>query len=151
MKTRCMKVDWLVPWLGIAVVAGALMAATAYLELQRRVRASEELTATLEGLHASQILSAALKAIHDGQTDAAAQRLDLLLCGTILRFNEGLASADAQTRAYVQEGFRRIALTCPKTAAGELGASAQTFNEDQAAVEGILARALTSTHTAQVR
>jgi hypothetical protein len=151
MKTRCMTIDWLVPFLGVAVVAGSLMAATAYRDLERRVQSSEALTTTLERLYEDQKLSVALKAIHEGQADLAAQRLDLLLCDSILRINAGLASADPRTRAYVEDGFRKIALIRPKAGAGAPESSAQEYNEDQAAVERILTLALASTQTAQAR
>ena len=109
MKTRYLKIDWLIPVLGIAVVAGSLVAATTYLDLERKAQAEESFTATLDRLYEDQQLSTALKTLHDGAVDAGVQRLDLLLCGHILRTDSELASAGARTRTFVEDAFRRIA------------------------------------------
>ena len=151
MKTRYLKANWLVPLVGVAVVAGGLMAATTYFDLERKVQAHEALTQTLERLYQDQRLNAALKSIHDGDVKGAAQRLDALLCGNIIRLNAGLASADARTRTYVEDAFRRIALSRPGIAGEEAAGSGQECRQDQVAVETILSRALGGTHTAQVR
>ena len=54
MKTRYLKIDWLIPVLGIAVVAGSLVAATTYLDLERQAQAEESFTATLDRLYEDQ-------------------------------------------------------------------------------------------------
>lgn len=151
MKTRYMKTDWLIPLLGIAVVAGSLMAVTTYVDLEQKVQAQEALTVTLDRLYQDQKLSAVLRLIHDGETEVAAQRLDLLLCGSILRLNSELASADGRTRAYVQDAFRKIALLRPGFGAGAGAGSAPERSEDQVAAETILRLALGSPQTAQAK
>jgi hypothetical protein len=151
MKTICLKRQWLAPLLGVAVVGGGLMATRTYFELEHKVRAHEALTATLERLYQDQKLSTALKSLHDGDVQGAAQRLDVVLCESILRLNDELASADARTRMYIEDAFRRIALARSGIAGGEAAGPGQGYTDDQAAVERILRRALGNTHTAQVR
>ena len=73
MKTRYIKMDWLIPVLGIAVVAGSLLAGTTYLNLERKIHADEAFTATLDRLYQDHQLSVALKttALLDGARLAA--------------------------------------------------------------------------------
>ena len=137
--------------LGIAVVAGSVLAATTYLDLQRKTQAAEAFTATVDRLYQDHQLSAALKVIHEGQVEAAAQRLDLLVCGNILRTDSELASADARTRVFVQEAFRRLALVRPMGAKGAAPGSTQECNDDRAAAERILTIALASPHNTQTK
>jgi len=149
MKTRFLKTDWLIPLAGIAVVAGSVVAGSAYMELERKTAAEEAFTATLDHLYQDHQLSVALKAIYEGEEKEAAQRLDLLLCDSILRIDSELASADTRTRAFVVDAFRRIALVRPKTATGAAASSAQECTDDQIVAERILSKALVVAHTAQ--
>ena len=110
MKKRYLNIDWLVPFLGIAVVAGSIMATTAYFKLEGKAEAAEARTAMLDRIYQDQQLSMVLKGIHNGDVKAATQRLDLLLCQSILQTDAESASADPPTRAYVEVAFRRIAL-----------------------------------------
>jgi hypothetical protein len=151
MKTRYMKIDWLIPLAGIAVVAGSLLAATTYLDLNRKIRACETFGATVDRLFQDQKLSTALKAIHDGKVDGAAQRLDLLLCQSIVQLNSELASADPRTRAYVEDAFRRIARLRPKADAAPAGSPDQERSDDQIAAEKILTLALAGDHSTQTK
>ena len=151
MKTRYLKIDWLIPVLGIAVVAGSLVAGTTYLNLERKIHANEALTATLDRLYQDHQLSVALKTIHNGEVAAATQRLDLLLCGHILTTNSELASADPRTRTIVEDAFRRIARIRPKSAHTTAAGSTQECNEDQAVAERILELALASDHSTQMK
>jgi hypothetical protein len=151
MKTRYLKMNWLIPVLGIAVVAGSIVAGTTYLNLERKTQAAEALTATLDRLYQDQMLSAALKTLHAGEAAVAAQRLDLLLCDDILRTNSELASADARTRTFVEDAFRRIALLRPKIAHGAAAGSAQDCTGDQAAAQRILELALAGDHSTQTK
>ena len=151
MKTTYLKMQWLAPVLGVAVIGGGLMATRTYFELERKVRAHEALTATVERLYQDYKLSTALKSIHDGDVKGAAQRLDVLLCESILQLNDELASADERTRMYVEDVFRRIALARQGITGGEAAGSGQECTEDQAAAERILRKALASAQTAQAR
>ena len=113
MKTICLKMQWLAPLLGVAVVGGGLMATRTYFELEHKVRAHEALTATVERLYQDHKVSTALRLIHDGDTAGAAQRLDVMLCEDVLRLNDELPAADERTRMYVEDTLRRIALVRP--------------------------------------
>jgi hypothetical protein len=151
MKTRYLKIDWLIPVLGIAVVAGSLVAATTYLDLERKAQAEESFTATLDRLYEDQQLSTALKTLHDGAVDAGVQRLDLLLCGHILRTDSELASAGARTRTFVEDAFRRIAQVRPKSAHSAAAGSGQECSDDQSAAQRILELALAGNHSTQTK
>jgi hypothetical protein len=151
MKTRSLKTDWFIPLVGIAVVAGSVVAGSTYLDLERMTAAEEAFTVTLDRLYHDQQIAAALKTIRDGEANVAAQRLDLLLCEHILRTDSELRSADARTRTFVENAFRRIAMIRPKTANGAAASSAQECSDDQTAAENILSKALGIAHTAQAQ
>jgi hypothetical protein len=151
MKTTYLKTNWLAPLLGVAVVGGCLLATTTYLDLARKVQAQEALGVTIDRLCADQKISAVLKAIHDGEVAAGVQRLDLLLCDSILRLDAELASADEQTRAYAADALRRIALLRPKRQLDAAGGLVQELSEDQAAAERILDRVQAGFHVAQTK
>jgi hypothetical protein len=143
--------NWLIPVLGIATVAGSLMARTTLLDLERKRQAEEAFTATLDRLQMDQQLGAALKTIHDGEVGAAAERLDLLLCDNILRIDSELGSADPRTRAFVQDVFQRLALLRPKTADGAAAGSTPACTEVRAAAQRILELALARDHSAPTK
>ena len=146
MKTGYWKSDWLVPLVGIAVVGGSLMAATTYVNLEKRVSAGETLSATLDHLYQDQALSAALRTLRDGQVESAAQRVDLVVCQNILRLDSQVTSADPRTRAYIEDAFRRIAQLRPKIDPGAGG-----YSEDQVAAEKVLASVVGAAHIAQTQ
>jgi hypothetical protein len=142
MKLRDLKVDWLVLLVGIAVAAGTVVVTRAYFDFERKADAAEALAATLERLFHDQQLSMALEQIQKGDVAAAAQRLDLMLCGDIVRADLELPSADALTQAAVQDVFRRIALIRPKTAPPSSADSADPWLERQAEAQRILTLAV---------
>ncbi len=152
MKIRDVKINWLFPFVGIAAVVGAVVAATAYFDFERQADAGQAFAATLDRLFHDQQLSMALEQIEQGEVAAAARRLDLMLCGDVVRADLELASADALTRAAVEDTFRRIALIRPKTAAGTSAGSAQGPGDDQIEAERILTLALgAAAHAAQAK
>jgi hypothetical protein len=151
MNTRYVKTDWLVPLVGMTVVAAVIVAGKTYFGFEQQAEAADAISARFERMSQNHQLSVVLKAIHDGEVQAAAQRLDLLLCGGILRINDELATADTETRAYVEDAFRRIAVVRPKIEPGGVTGSGRASGTDQMAAERILAKALATTHTAQAR
>jgi len=151
MKTRYLKLEWLIPVMGTAVVAAGLVAGITYLDLERKIHADEAFNATLDRVSHDQKLSAVLKTLHDGETGGAAQRLDLLLCGDILRTNSELGSAYARTRSVVEDAFRKIARLRPKTADGRGASSTQACNDDQVAAQRILELSLAGDHGTQTK
>ncbi|MGD0260397.1 MAG: hypothetical protein ABSD29_11305 [Verrucomicrobiota bacterium] len=140
MKTQYIKTDWLIPWLGIALVAAGFAAAATYLDLERKTHSAEAFSGTLDRLYQNQILSAALKTLHDGDVGTAAQRLDLLLCDNILLLNSELASADDRQRAYVKGAFTKVARLRPNNSSTTAG-DAQKLNNDRIKAEKILMEA----------
>ncbi len=151
MKTRYIKMDWLIPVLGIAVVAGSLVAGSTYLNLERKTHADEVFMVTLDRLYQAQKLSAVLKTFHDGDAAAAVKRLDLLLCANIIRTDSEMACADARTQDYVQFAFRRIALLRPRTGQATETATAEERYNDETAAQRILDQTLASQHIAQAK
>jgi hypothetical protein len=152
MKLINLKINWLFPFVGIAAVAGIVVAATAYLDFERKGDAAEAFAATLDRIFHEQQLSIALEQIQQGEVAAAAQRLDLLLCRDVIRDDLDLATADALTRAAVEDAFRRIALIRPRIAAGRGSGVAEEPLESQIEAERILTLALgAAAHTAQVK
>jgi hypothetical protein len=150
-KTRCFKIDWWIPALGIGLVAGFLLGASTYRGLQRQADEEVAFMPTLDRLCQDHSLSLVLKMLHNGSADQAEQRLDLLLCWDILRADAELASADAQTRAWTEDILRMIARARPKTPEGPAAGSTREFSEAQAAAQQLLERALTRDQIAQTR
>jgi hypothetical protein len=152
MKLRDLKIDWIVPFVGIAVVAGTVVVATAYLDFEQKADAAQAFAATLDRLFHDQQLSMVLEQIQQGEVAAAARRLDLLLCGDVIRADQELASADTLTRAAVENAFQRIALIRPKTGAGGASDSPPGSSEGQMEAERILTLALgAAAHAAQAK
>jgi hypothetical protein len=141
MKMNCINFDRLIPWLGIALVAGGVIAAATYLNFERKTSSSEASLTTLDRLIHDLQLTAALKRIHNGEVAGAAQSLDLLLCSDILLTHAELPTADPETRTLVQNAFRTIALARPITSGTDTG-PAREHIVDQVAAERILTLAL---------
>jgi hypothetical protein len=155
MKTQYLKMNWLIPVLGMVVVADSLVAGSTYLKLERRINSEEALTATLDRLYQDQRISSVLKSMHNGELDGelelAMQRLDLLLCGSILKTDAEMDSADVRTRIFAEDAFRRIALLRPMNPHSAVAGSAQDCCDDQSAAQRILELALASDHSTQAR
>jgi hypothetical protein len=150
MTTNYFKPGRFVPWLGIALVAGAVVAVATYVGFEGKTQASDASRATLERLIHDQHLCAALKKIHDGEVAEGAERLDLLLCGDILLINAELSSADPETRALVQKALQRIAKTRPKTERADPDPLREHV-VDRVAAERVLALALATEGVASSR
>lgn len=135
--------------LGAVIVAGAVMAAASYLKTEQTIHSAQTLVPTLDKIYLDQLLCRVLRDIHDGDRERAAQRLDVLVCGDIIRLNAELASADSQTRAYVEEAFRRIGRVRPQIPVPGPGASGLESASDRAAAQRILALATASNHAAK--
>lgn len=140
MKTRCIRLNRVIPLLGIALVAAGVVAVATYLDIERTTRAGEALTETLNRLYHDQTVSTALRRIQEGDVAGAAQRLDLMLCDDILELNSQMASVDDQQRAYRQTVFARIARSRPSNALITAGTSGSVA-DDQIEAEKVLALA----------
>jgi len=137
MKTDSIRINWMMPVVGIVLTACALMAAAPYLGIKRFNHASQDFGATLDRLYQDQKLSAALKEIHKGDVGTAAQRLDMMLCNDIVRVNSQLGSASDAERVFVRGIFARIARVRPNNAE-TTGGGAYTPTRDQTEAERIL-------------
>jgi hypothetical protein len=71
MRMNCIKFDRLIPWLGIGLVAGGVIAAATYLNFERMARSSEASLATTDRLIHDLQLSAALKRILNDEVSGA--------------------------------------------------------------------------------
>jgi hypothetical protein len=138
MNIRCFKIEWLIPLLGIGLIASFLVAANAYRGLERQVNAEGDFLLTLDRLRHDHTLSLALRSLQEGEVDKAAHRLDLLLCWDILRADAELASADSRTRVWVDNVLRRIARVWPKT----VEVSAATLPPDTSGIRADAERVL---------
>jgi hypothetical protein len=140
MKTDSMRINWMLPVVGIVLTAYALMAAAPYLGIKRFNHAGRDLGGTLDRLYQDQKLSAALKEIHKGDVDTAAQRLDMMLCSDIVRVNSQLGSASDAEKVFVRGVFAKIARVRPKNSETPAGA-APALTRDQLEAERILQEA----------
>jgi CHASE3 domain sensor protein len=71
MRINCIQFHRLIPWLGIGLVAGGVIAAATYLNFERMARAFEASLTTMDRLIHDLQLSAALKRIHNGEVSGA--------------------------------------------------------------------------------
>ena len=131
---------WLISALGIALVAGAVMAAATYLGLERKIESGQTFAVTLDRLYQDQKLAGVLKAIQEGDVDMAAQRLDIVLCDDILALNSQLMTADTRQQAYAHQMFVRIAHVRPGNSTIAAGGT-RVLSDDQIEAEKILADA----------
>ena len=138
MKTNYLKMNWLIPMLGIAVVAGTYLTATTYLDVERKVEAEQAFVVTVDQVYQAQQIGSALKAIKEGEVKGAAERLDLLLCNRILRLDSELAASDARTKALIGMAFQKIAAARPKTESEPTAGGAQQIGDARTAAEKIL-------------
>jgi hypothetical protein len=148
MKTKYMRIDQLISLLGIALVAGGVVAAAAYYDLERKIHADEAFAATLDRLFLDKQLSVVLKLMSDGKPEAAAWHLDLLLCDNLCLVNSQLGAADERTRTAVQEAFAQIALLRPKNPPTAAGADQALCSIYQVEAEKILMQACAGTTSA---
>lgn len=150
MKPEYIKGNWLVPLVGMVVVAAALVAGRVCLNCEQRTNAGLVLTAMLDRVYEDQQLCLALKSLQDGDAAAAAKRLDRLLCEHIIRLDADAASADDRTRRFVNDAFQRLALVRPNVGAASATGPTANQNDDQIAAGRILSRALVTNHAALV-
>jgi hypothetical protein len=140
MKNNLIKIKWLIPILGIASLAGSLVGAATYIELQREAHSGEAHHAALGHLWLDQGLCCVLRSMHQGDVNSAAQQLDRLLCGDIIGINSELGSAGAADRAFVTNAFAHFVLVRPKSAA-LLAGTGQELSDDQLEAARILEHA----------
>jgi hypothetical protein len=140
MKTNRNRINWLIPALGIALVALGLSVGAIYLELEGRTRSAEASMARMVRLRHDLELCAVLRTFHEGNVTAAARQLDLLLCSDIVTLNAHLASTDAEERSFVKNAFARFALVRPLSAQ-LLADDENELREEQIEAERILAQA----------
>ncbi len=151
MKTNCLKMNWLIPTLGIAVIAGIYLTASTYLDLEQRVEAEQAFVVTVDRVYQAQQLSMALKSFQAGEVKDAAQRVDLALCNQILRLDSELAASDARTKALVGMAFERIAAARPKTGHEPQAGTVQRGDDARTAAEKILTITVASARGTQMK
>ena len=74
MKTRNLKLSWLIPVMGIALLAAGVVAGKTHLDLERKIQSAEFRLATVDHLFQDYQLSVALRTMRDGDPSTAAQR-----------------------------------------------------------------------------
>jgi hypothetical protein len=140
MKAKWIRINWAIPVVGIALLAGGVIAAGTYLSVERKIQGCEAFSVTLDRLYAGERLSSVLKTFQEGDASAARQRVDLLLCSEVLAANSRLASATDAERVYAQHIFAQIARKRPKTLVTTTGAT-QEVSGDQIEATRILTEA----------
>jgi hypothetical protein len=139
MKSIHIRINALIPALGIALVIGGLLVAMIYQKLEEHSKVAEASITRAVYLYHDLQLCAALRTMREGDATAAEQRLDRVLCNDIVALNSQLPSADAEEQAYVKNAFARFALIRPRSA--ELLANNPTdVHADQVEAEKILER-----------
>jgi hypothetical protein len=141
MKTNWLNRKWLIPLLGIAVAVSAIAVQTRCARLERQARSADALQAMVDRLFDDQNLSAALRKIHDGDTAAAAQQLEIMLCNDIVRLNSQMEEADEHTKVWVAQAFERMAHAHPIDTEMAAGQGKPGWMDTQAAAQHILALA----------
>lgn len=142
MKTTCVRMRRLATALAVVVVGGGLAAAAKYIALEREIQAHEAFTETVQFLWQEQKLNMALASVRGGDVEGAARHLDALLCGSVRRLNNELASANAETQTFVEETRQRIALGRPWSLGGEMVGAGKQRSEDETASAGLVSRAV---------
>ncbi len=140
MKPDRIRINWLIPALGIVLIASGALAAATYLEYERANHSAELSMAAMNRLSHDLELGSVLRTFHEGDASAAARHLDLVLCNDIVGLNSQLAAMDAGDRAFIKNAFVRLSLIRPRSAQ-LLTDATQGLREDQVEAERILAHA----------
>lgn len=131
-------INGLVTLVAFAAVIAGYVGTYTYTNFQRQIRWHEGFAAVLDRIYYDQMVSSSLKSIKQGDIAGAAQRLDITLCGDILRLNAELVDADGQMRRYVEGSLRQMARIRPKTAELPNAGEPITRESDQYEAEKIL-------------
>ena len=150
MKRNYSKINLVIAAVGMAVAVGAIAVGSAYVRLQREIRWHENFGALVDRAYYDQRVTSVLKLYHDGQAAAAVQKLDVVLCGDIIRMDADTAPADSQTRQFALETFRKIARERPKVLASVAGNSPERPIDDQLTAQRVLASACAEGETGAV-
>jgi hypothetical protein len=137
MKTRYIQMRRLAPILGLVLVAVGGVGSATYFNLERKIKASEALSAKMDRLCQDHTISAVLKTIQEGDVAGGAQRLDLMLCDDLLQLGSQMESADPERQAYTQRLLARIARLRPNNAVIAAGTTRKLY-ADQIAAEKLL-------------
>jgi hypothetical protein len=144
MKINYNRTNWLIPVLGIALVAAGVMAATTYLDLERKNHSAEASMAIIRGLHKDFQLGSALKTIHEEGVSTGVEPLDLMLCEDVIAIHSRLAALEEWDRAFIKNAFARLALIRPNSAE-LLSDDSHTLGASQIEAERILMEACVGT------
>jgi hypothetical protein len=140
MKDKNINIKWLIPSLGIALVAGGLMGAAINSKLEQEAHFGEGDRGALERLRLEDGICCGLRALHAGDVNSAAQQLDRVLCEDILLLSSELASLEVVDRAFMKNAFARFSTVRPTCAALQARTSQQP-NDDEVKAERLLAEA----------
>jgi hypothetical protein len=140
MKDKNINSKWLIPGLGIALVAGGLMGAASHSKLEQEAHSGEACRWALERLRFDAGVCRGLRTLYEGDVNSAAQQLDRFLCEDILRLNSELASLEGVDRAFMKNAFARFSIVRPTCAALQARTSQQP-NDDEVKAERLLAEA----------
>ncbi len=108
MKTKTVKIDWLIPLLGIALVCGGYFLVRSWIGFQEEVRSNEQLEVTLERVREASDLCQIMTQAKAGGCVVAAQHLDEMLAATLASDGVRIASTQAESRVTLETFIRFI-------------------------------------------
>ena len=143
MKTKTLRINWLIPVLGIALVCGGYFAMKSYSEFQEQIRYAEQSIATCDRLWEKVDLSQIMVQAQHGGCSMTALSLDGLLSASLWTESGQLAPADTNERAMVEVVTRFIDRRRPESTPTAGGVRAGG-SEQEVAGQRILTQTLAS-------
>ena len=143
MKTNILRINWLIPALGIALVGGGYPLAKSYLELNEEIRSGSQSGAIVDCLLEDYNLNRVLMQLQNGGCAIPARRLEELLSADIATVNSQLASVDPRTQSIAEACFDLMARQRSQNSPVGAGLPAGSSGREIAA-QGILIQAMAS-------
>jgi hypothetical protein len=110
MKTNAVRMNWLIPVLGIVLVGGGYAARSTYLGFQQTIDADAEFAETVDRVDEACSLLRIQTQFQGGGCPEAARRVDESLAATVATLDQERASpANEQTRSMLNAFFEYMA------------------------------------------
>ncbi len=151
MNTKCLRIKRLIALLVIVVLASGFLAVRSHLEIQDRIRATENYNLLFDKLAQDRQLNTILKRIQAGEVEEGAHQLSVLLSRNILLVNSRLAFADERTRSLARFAFCWMGQFQPKRLEKTAEAFAHGLAGEEKEAQRILALAVAAEHMAEER
>jgi hypothetical protein len=109
MKTSTVRMNWLIPLLGVVLLGGGFAGARSYLGFEQQIGTDLEFQATIDRIGEACDLLQVQRQFHNGGCPEAARRLDECLSASVVTLNRELASPDEQTQVMLNVFFEFMA------------------------------------------